>query len=139
MSIGKDIENFGLNELSDFMDRCLAEDALKMVRGSKLLQIGATLTEKSSAELVQAYTISAIMKQNWIMIRQLDRIEKALTKEKEKPVTQSSLQKPQKEEKPLPPGVPIDFGYGSVKCPNCGTVQRAGRIKCFSCGMEFIK
>ena len=137
MSIGKDIENFGLNELSDFTDRCLAEDALKMVRGSKLMQLGATLTEKSSAELVQAYTMSAIMKQNWIMIRQLDRIEKALAKEKEKPVIKSIP--PKVEERPPAPGVPIDFGYGSVKCPNCGTVQKADRIKCFSCGMEFIK
>lgn len=73
------LEKYGLQELSDPRDIESLKNISYDIVGSKLIETGLILQGNTTDSAKLSY-LSAIMQQNFIMIRQLDRIAKALEK-----------------------------------------------------------
>lgn len=73
------LEKYGLQELSDPRDLDAVKNISESLMGNKLIELGTALsgTGEDSAKL--SY-LSALVEQNWIIIRQLDRLNKSLEK-----------------------------------------------------------
>jgi len=73
------LEKYGLEELSDPRDKVAVQNIATNLMGNKLIEIGAAL-QGSGADAAKMSYLNAIMEQNFIMIRQLDKISKLLEK-----------------------------------------------------------
>ena len=73
------LQRYGLEDLSDPRDIAAVRNLTYEMAGNKLLELG-TLFTGSGADSAKLSCMNAIMQQNFIMIRQLDRIAKALEK-----------------------------------------------------------
>lgn len=73
------LEKYGLEELSDPRDKVAVQNITTNLMGNKLIEIGAAL-QGSGADAAKMSYLNAIMEQNFIMIRQLDKISKLLEK-----------------------------------------------------------
>lgn len=73
------LQKYGLEELSDPRDIQAVRNIANDLAGNKLIEVG-TLLQGNSVDSTKMSYLNAIMEQNFIMIRQLDRIAKALEK-----------------------------------------------------------
>lgn len=71
------LNRYGLQELSDQRDLDSVRNIATNLMGNKLIQLGAAL-QGNGADAAKLSYMNAIMEQNFIMIRQLDRIAKKL-------------------------------------------------------------
>lgn len=73
------LQRYGLEDLSDPRDKQAVQNIASNLMGNKLMELGTALQGNGVDSAKMSY-LSAIMEQNFIMIRQLDRIAKALEK-----------------------------------------------------------
>lgn len=73
------LAKYGLQELSDPRDLQAVKNIATNLMGNKLIELGVALQGNGTDAAKMSY-LNAIMEQNFIMIRQLDRIAKALEK-----------------------------------------------------------
>lgn len=73
------LHRYGLEELSDPRDKVAVQNIAANLMGNKLIEIGSLLQGNGVDSAKMSY-LNAIMEQNFIMIRQLDRIAKLLEK-----------------------------------------------------------
>ena len=73
------LQRYGLQDLSDPRDVQAVQNIAANLAGNKLIEVGA-LFQGNSADAAKMSYLNAIMEQNFIMIRQLDRIAKSLEK-----------------------------------------------------------
>lgn len=73
------LQKYGLQELSDPRDIQAVRSIAANLAGNKLIEVGITLQGNATDSAKLSY-LNAIMDQNFIIIRQLDRICKALEK-----------------------------------------------------------
>ena len=73
------LQKYGLQELSDPRDLQAVKNIATDLMGNKLIELGAAL-QGNGADAAKMSYLNAIMEQNFIMIRQLDRIAKRLEK-----------------------------------------------------------
>lgn len=73
------LQRYGLQDLSDPRDVQAVQNIAANLAGNKLIEVGA-LFQGNSTDAAKMSYLNAIMEQNFIMIRQLDRIAKALEK-----------------------------------------------------------
>ena len=79
--VEKAMEKYGLNSISE-KDRESVRAIVEHMAGSGRLDLSMKLSFNAKAEdKLQIACLQSIFEQNWIMIRQLDRIAKALEKE----------------------------------------------------------
>lgn len=71
------LNRYGLQELSDQRDLDSVRNIATNLMGNKLIELGAAL-QGNGADAAKLSYMNAIMEQNFIMIRQLDRIAKKL-------------------------------------------------------------
>lgn len=71
------LNRYGLQELSDQRDLDSVRNIATNLMGSKLIELGAAL-QGNGVDAAKLSYMNAIMEQNFIMIRQLDRIAKKL-------------------------------------------------------------
>lgn len=67
------LQRYGLQELSDDRDYDSVVHIAQNLMGNKLIELGAAL-QGNGADAAKLSYLNAIMEQNFIMIRQLDRI-----------------------------------------------------------------
>lgn len=73
------MQKYGLEDLSDPRDKQAVQNIATNLMGNKLIEFGATL-QGNGVDAAKMSYLNAIMDQNFIMIRQLDRIAKSLEK-----------------------------------------------------------
>lgn len=73
------LQKYGLQDLSDPRDIQAVKNIASNLAGNKLIEVGSALQGNSADSAKMSY-LNAIMEQNFIMIRQLDKIVKALEK-----------------------------------------------------------
>ena len=73
------LQKYGLEDLSDPRDIQAVRNIATNLAGNKLIEVGAAL-QGNGVDAAKMSYLNAIMDQNFIMIRQLDRIAKALEK-----------------------------------------------------------
>ena len=73
------LAKYGLQELSDPRDLEAVKQISYNLMGNKLIELGTAL-QGNGADAAKLSYLNAIMEQNFIMIRQLDRIAKELSK-----------------------------------------------------------
>lgn len=79
--VEKAMEKYGLNGISE-PDKDSVRAIVEHLSGSGLMDFGMKLSFSAKTEdRLQIAYLQSIFEQNWIMIRQLDRIAKALEKE----------------------------------------------------------
>lgn len=75
------LSKHGLQDLSDPADIESVRQIVSELLGTGLMEAGMALSLKGQAhEVLPVYYQRAIIEQNWIVIRQLDRLNKALEK-----------------------------------------------------------
>lgn len=70
------LEKYGLQELSDPQDVASVRKIAQELTGTGLMETGMALSMGSSADQVKVSYLRALVEQNFIIIRQLDRISK---------------------------------------------------------------
>ena len=73
------LNKYGLQDLSDPRDIQAVKNIANNLAGNKLIEVG-TLLQGNGVDPAKLSYLNAIMEQNFIMIRQLDRIAKRLEK-----------------------------------------------------------
>ena len=73
------MQKYGLEDLSDPRDKQAVQNIATNLMGNKLIELGAAL-QGNGADAAKMSYLNATMEQNFIMIRQLDRIAKSLEK-----------------------------------------------------------
>lgn len=73
------LEKYGLQDLSDPRDLESVKSISLSLAGNPFLELGTAFSAKSE-DLVKMSYLSALVEQNWIVIRQLDRLNKNLEK-----------------------------------------------------------
>lgn len=71
------LERYGLQELTDPRDKQAVRNIATNLMGNKLIELGAALSGSGTDPAKLSY-MNAIMEQNFIIIRQLDKISKKL-------------------------------------------------------------
>lgn len=74
------MEKYGLTGLTHQEDIDSLQKIANELAGTGLMETGMALTMAKATDSLPIYYLRAIMEQNFIMIRQLDRISKALEK-----------------------------------------------------------
>ncbi|MDO4528139.1 MAG: hypothetical protein Q4C03_05090 [bacterium] len=75
------LERFGLNDIQNREDVESVRRIAQELAGTGLQEIGMTLGMNAKPqEALPVYYLRAIMEQNWIIIRQLDRLNKNMEK-----------------------------------------------------------
>lgn len=69
------LEKYGLQDLSDQRDLESVKNISLSLAGNGLLELGTSFSAKSE-DLVKMSYLSALVEQNWIIIRQLDRLNR---------------------------------------------------------------
>ena len=72
------LEKYGLQELSDPRDLEAVKNISYSLMGNKMIELGTALSGGSGADSAKMSYLSALVEQNWIIIRQLDRLNKSL-------------------------------------------------------------
>ena len=70
------LERYGLQELSDPQDVASVRKIAQELTGTGLMETGMALSVGSAADQVKVSYLRALVEQNFIIIRQLDRISK---------------------------------------------------------------
>jgi hypothetical protein len=70
------LEKYGLQELSDPQDIASVRKIAQELTGTSLMETGMALSIGSAADTVEVSYLRALVEQNFIIIRQLDRIAK---------------------------------------------------------------
>ena len=81
--VQKMLDRYGLGELSNEQDIASVMRIAQELQGTGLQEAGMTLSfgfGTKTSERLQVYYQRAILEQNWIIIRQLDRIAEALSR-----------------------------------------------------------
>lgn len=73
------LSRYGLEEISDPKDKDSIKAIAQSLAGNNLITFGTTLSGKAE-DVAKLTYLSALIEQNWIVIRQLDRISKLLDK-----------------------------------------------------------
>lgn len=73
------LQRYGLQDLSDPRDIQAVRNIATSLSGNKLIEVG-TLLQGNGVDPAKLSYLNAIMEQNFIMIRQLDKITKLLEK-----------------------------------------------------------
>lgn len=73
------MQKYGLQDLTDPRDIQAVRNIAATLAGSKLMDVGLFL-QGNTADSAKLTCLNAILEQNFIMIRQLDRIAKSLEK-----------------------------------------------------------
>ena len=73
------MQKYGLENLSDPRDKQAVQNIAITLAGNKFIEVGTFLQGNSTDAAKMSY-LNAIMEQNFIMIRQLDKIAKLLEK-----------------------------------------------------------
>lgn len=73
------LAKYGLDELSDPRDLASVKNISLSLAGNGLLEL-STLFSAKAEDQVKMGNLSALVEQNWIIIRQLDRLNKNLEK-----------------------------------------------------------
>ena len=73
------MERYGLEDMNDVRDIETVKEIALELAGNKLIEFGTALSGKPE-DVAKISYLRAIIEQNWIIIRQLDRISKALEK-----------------------------------------------------------
>ena len=73
------LEKYGLQELSDARDLDNVRAISSSLMGNKLIELGTALSGSGEDSAKMSY-LSALVEQNWIIIRQLDKLNKSLEK-----------------------------------------------------------
>ena len=71
------LEKYGLQELSDPRDLEAVKNISYSLMGNKMIELGTALGGSGEDAAKMSY-LSALVEQNWIIIRQLDRLNKSL-------------------------------------------------------------
>jgi len=71
------LNKYNLQEISDDKDKCSVVNIAQNLVGNNLATISATLSGKAEEKAKLTY-LSSLIEQNWIIIRQLDRLNKKL-------------------------------------------------------------
>lgn len=69
------LEKYGLEDLSDTRDLSAVKQISYDLMGNKMIELG-TIMQGNSADVAKMTYLSAIMQQNFIIIRQLDRLNR---------------------------------------------------------------
>lgn len=75
------LQKYGLDELNDPKDIESIKKVVSELAGSGIAELGMALTFTKVEDSLPVYYQRAIVEQNFIIIRQLDRIAKALAKQ----------------------------------------------------------
>ena len=67
------LDKYGLQELSDPRDLTAVESIAYKLAGNNLIEVGTVLSG-SAQDVAKMSYLGAIVEQNWIIIRQLDRL-----------------------------------------------------------------
>ena len=67
------MERYGLEELTDPRDQQAVKTIASELAGTGLMDLGITLTGKAE-DITKIHLLRTLVEQNWIIIRQLDRI-----------------------------------------------------------------
>ena len=79
--IQKALVKYGLEDLSDVRDREAVQQIAQNLLGTGLMDAGIRLQAFAKpTDKLQVFYQRALIEQNWVIIRQLDRIAKALEK-----------------------------------------------------------
>ena len=73
------LQKFGLQELSDPRDLESVKSISQNLMGNGLIELGTAL-QGNGADAAKMTYLHALTEQNWIIIRQLDKLNKALKK-----------------------------------------------------------
>lgn len=73
------LERFGLEELQDERDLEAVKVIATEMAGNGLIELGTALSGKAE-DVAKISYLRAVLEQNWIIIRQLDRLNRNLTK-----------------------------------------------------------
>lgn len=73
------LQKYGLQDLSDPRDIQAVKNIATNLAGNKMIELGSAL-QGNGADAAKMSYLNAIMEQNFIIIRQLDKIAKALEK-----------------------------------------------------------
>lgn len=73
------MSRFGLEDLNDGRDLAAARKIAEEMAGNSLIEVGTALQGKAE-EVAKISYLRAILEQNWIIIRQLDRLNKNMEK-----------------------------------------------------------
>lgn len=73
------LQRYGLQDLSDPRDIQAVRNIATSLSGNKLIEVG-TLLQGNGVDPAKLSYLNAIMEQNFIMIRQLDKLTKLLEK-----------------------------------------------------------
>ena len=73
------LKRYGLEELTDPRDKAAVQIIAQDLMGNRLVELGTALQGNGADNAKMTY-LNAIMQQNFIIIRQLDRIAKSLEK-----------------------------------------------------------
>lgn len=69
------LQRYGLEELSDSQDLASVQAIASNLAGNNLITFGTALSGKSE-DVAKLTYLQALIEQNWIIIRQLDRLNK---------------------------------------------------------------
>lgn len=69
------LSKYGLDELSDPQDHASVQRIANNLAGNNLITFGTTLSGKAE-DVAKLTYLQALIEQNWIIIRQLDRLNK---------------------------------------------------------------
>ena len=70
----KALQQYGLDELSDSEDREQARKIISDLLGTGMMETGMKLAMAKAEDALPVYYLRAILEQNFIIIRQLDRL-----------------------------------------------------------------
>lgn len=73
------LEKYGMNDLSDERDIAAVKQIAWELTGSNIAEVGMLLSSSAEDNSKIAY-LRSLIEQNWIIIRQLDRLNKNLEK-----------------------------------------------------------
>ncbi len=73
------LDRFGLEELSDERDLAAVKKIAEEMAGNGLIEFGTILNGKGE-DVAKISYLRALLEQNWIIIRQLDRLNRSLEK-----------------------------------------------------------
>lgn len=73
------LAKYGLQDLADQRDLENVKAISNSLMGNKLIELGTALSGSGEDSAKMSY-LSALVEQNWIIIRQLDKLNKALEK-----------------------------------------------------------
>ena len=101
--------------------------------GNGLLKAGMALSFAKAEEQAKVTYLSALVEQNWIIIRQLDRISKCLSDQDYlNEMSSKSTNNTRTTQSDLSDSIK-DISKSTWKCPTCGHTNSNSQLTCNSC------